>query len=157
MKTLIAYFSWSGTTRKIAEKLARKTNGDLFEIKRKEPYSTDYNTTAYGESKTEAQQDLRPAVQGPLPDINAYDRVICAFPIWWYTNPKVVQTFYESYPDWNGKKLYIFADSYSDIPSQFTNSINDARKSAHNADVIPGLYNKDIDRKLDDWLKENQF
>lgn len=157
MKTLVAYFSWSGTTKKIAETLAKKTNADLFEIRRKKPYSSDYNETAYGDSKTEAEKDLRPEIQGPLPDLNKYDRVITAFPIWWYTSPKTVQTFYESYPDWQGKKLYVFADSYSDIPSQFTNALNDAKKSAKNATVIAGLYNKDIDRKLDQWLKENAF
>ena len=57
MKTLIAYFSWSGNTVQIAEKLARKTKGDLFRIEREIPYSTDYHTCAYKEAKEGQQRE----------------------------------------------------------------------------------------------------
>lgn len=156
MKTLIAYFTWSGNTEEIAKTLQKKTGGNLFRIQREIPYSTDYNTCAYTEAKEEADKHLRPSIVGPLPDIAAYDAVILAFPIWWYTSPMPVATFLESYPDWNRKKLFIFANSYSDIPTQFINSIRDAMASAHGADVRPGLYNKDFE-KLPKWLKENGF
>ena len=106
MKTLIAWFSWSGNTRDIAERIARKTHGELFRIEREIPYSTDYSTCAYREAKEEADKQLRPAIKGPLPDIADYDAVIIAFPIWWYTMPAPVKTFLESWPDWQGKRLY---------------------------------------------------
>ena len=156
MKTLVAYFSWSGNTIPIAEKLAKKTNGELFRIEREVPYSTDYHTCAYKEAKEEADKHLRPAIKTPLPDLTAYDAVIIAFPIWWYTMPAPVMTFLKSYPDWLGKKLFIFANAYSDIPSQFVNAMRDAAACAKGADVQPGLYNKDID-KLCSWCKENGF
>ena len=156
LKTLIAYFSWSGNTVPIAEKLARKTRGDLFRIEREIPYSTDYHTCAYEEAKEEADKHLRPAIQGPLPDMSAYDAVMIAFPIWWYTIPAPVMTFLESWPDWQGKKLYVFANAYSDIPSQFVNALRDAAACAKGADVRPGLYNKDIE-KLCAWMKENGY
>ena len=156
MKTLIAYFSWSGNTVPIAEKLVRKTRGDLFRIERTIPYSTDYHTCAYEEAKEEADKHLRPAIRGPLPDLAAYDAVMIAFPIWWYTMPTPVMTFLESLPDWRGKKLYVFASAYSDIPSQFMNALRDAEACAKGADVRPGLYNKDIE-KLCDWMKENGY
>ena len=156
MKTLVAYFSWSGKTIPIAEKLAKKTNSWLFRIERKVPYSTDYHTCAYKEAKEEADKHLRPAIKEPLPDLTAYDAVIIAFPIWWYTMPAPVMTFLKSYPDWLGKKLFIFANAYSDIPSQFVNAMRDAAACAKGADVHPGLYNKDID-KLCPWCKENGF
>ena len=156
MNTLIALFSWSGNTERIAREIAQKTGGDLFRIERETPYSSDYNTCAYTEAKEEADKHLRPAIQKPLPDISGYDTIIVAFPIWWYTLPMPVMTFLESYPDWNRKRMYIFANSYSDIPSQFVNSVRDAMTSARGADVRPGLYNKDID-SLDRWLKENRL
>ena len=156
MKTLIAWFSWSGNTRYIAERIARKTRGELFRIEREVPYSTDYSTCAYREAKEEADKRLRPAIKGPLPDIADYDAVIIAFPIWWYTMPAPVMTFLENYPDWQGKKLYVFANSYSDISSQFANSLRDAVACAKGAEVIPGLYNKQIE-KLCSWMKENGY
>ena len=56
MKTLIAWFSWSGNTRDIAERIARRTRGELFRIDREVPYSTDYSTCAYREAKEEADK-----------------------------------------------------------------------------------------------------
>ena len=122
MNTLIAWFSWSGNTRDIAERIARKTRGELFRIEREVPYSTDYSTCAYREAKEEADKRLRPAIKGPLPDIADYDAVIIAFPIWWYTMPAPVKTFLERWPDWHGKRLYVFANSYTDDRSQFMNA-----------------------------------
>lgn len=156
MKTLVAYFSWSGNTIPIAEKIANKTRADLFRIEREVPYSADYHTCAYVEAKEEADKHLRPTIKQPLPDLSDYDAVIIAFPIWWYTMPAPVMTFLESYPDWQGRKLYVFANSYSDIPSQFVNALRDAKACAKGADVLPGLYNKDIDN-LCKWTKENGF
>ena len=107
MKTLIAWFSWSGNTRDIAERIARKTRGELFRIEREVPYSTDYSTCAYREAKEEADKRLRPAIKGPLPEIVDYDAVIITFPIWWYTMPAPVKTFLERRPDWQGKRLFV--------------------------------------------------
>lgn len=156
MKTLVAYFSWSGNTKEIAERIARKVQGKLFRIEREIPYNADYNTCAYTEAKEEADKHLRPAILGPLPDLDDYDAVIVAFPIWWYTMPAPVMTFLENYPDWQGKKLFVFANSYSDIPSQFVNALRDAAACAKGADVQPGLYNRGIET-LCAWVKKNGF
>ena len=91
-----------------------------------------------------------------MPDLAKYDAVMIAFPIWWYTMPAPVMTFLESYPDWQGKKLFVFANAYSDVPSQFMNSLRDAALCAKGADVKAGLYNKGIE-KLCSWMKENGF
>ena len=156
MNTLIAWFSWSGNTREIAERIARKTRGELFRIEREVPYSTDYSTCAYREAKEEADKQLRPAIKGPLPEIVDYDAVIITFPIWWYTMPAPVKTFLERWPDWHGKRLYVFANSYTDDRSQFMNAMVAAMECANGADVRPGLYNKDIEG-LCAWAKENGF
>ena len=156
MRTLIAYFSWSGNTDKIAREIAVKTGGELFRIERTNPYSSDYNTCAYVEAKEEIDKKIRPEIKHPLPDINKYDKIILAFPIWWYTSPMPVWTFLEEYPDWKEKEIYIFANSYTDDPTYFTTSIRDAVNSARNAQIKEGLFNKGID-KLDEWLKDNGF
>ena len=156
MRTLVAYYTWSGNTKEIAERIARKTHGKLFRIEREIPYSTDYNTCAYTEAKEEADKHLRPALIGPLPDLDEYDAVIVAFPIWWYTMPAPVMTFLESYTDWQGKKLFVFANFYSDISSQSVNALRDAALCAKGADVQPGLYNKEIE-KLCTWVIEIGF
>lgn len=156
MKTLIAYFTWSGNTEKIVREIVAKTGGELFRIERRIPYSEDYNTCAYKEAKEEIDTKTRPQIKCPLPDIMRYDGIILAFPIWWYTSPMPVWTFLESYPDWKGKTVYIFANSYTDDPGYFTTSIADAKNSARNADIQPGLFNRDI-KKLDTWLAEHGF
>ena len=156
MKTLVAYFSWSGNTEKIAKQIVAKTGADMFRIERKVPYSEDYNTCAYKEAKEEIDKKIRPEIKTPLPDIDKYDNVILAFPIWWYTSPLPVWRFLESYPDWKGKEIYLFANSYTDDYSYMTTSLKDAKASARNANVVAGLFNKEIDN-LDSWLSQNNF
>lgn len=154
MKTLIVYFSWSGNTEKIARTLAVKTGGTLFRLERRIPYSTDYNTCAYTEAKEEHDKVILPELKTPLPDVMAYDRVILAFPIWWYTFPMVVASFLSSVTDWKGKRIDVFANSYTDDPQYMVTSLQDVKHYAKNADVQRGLFNKEI-RQLDEWVKEN--
>lgn len=107
MKELVAFFSWSGHTLDIAAKLAKKTRADLFRIEREIPYSTDYNTCAYTEAKEEADRHLRPAIRQPLPDLQGYDAVILAFPIWWYGAPQAVLSYLQQV-DMSGKQIVFF-------------------------------------------------
>lgn len=86
-KILVAYFSWSGTSQKQAEAVAAHTGGELYRIERETPYSTDYNTVAYGEAKDEADANARPPIKDPLSSISAYDKVVLCYPIWWHTVP----------------------------------------------------------------------
>ena len=154
MKTLIVYFSWSGNTEKIARTLAIKTGGTLFRLERRIPYSSDYNTCAYKEAKEEHDEMILPELKTPLPDVMAYDRIILAFPIWWYTFPMVVASFLSSITDWKGKRIDVFANSYTDDPQYMVTSLRDVKHYAKNADVHRGLFNKEIDH-LDQWLAEN--
>lgn len=152
MKLLICYFSYSGNTEKIAKDLQKKTGADLFQIERETPYSKDYNTCAYVEAKNEIDKHLRPALKQPLPDISGYDKIIVAFPIWWYTSPMVILTFLESY-DWQGKTVYLFANSYTDDPRYMENSLRDAKESAPTASIQRGLFNKEI-QGVDEWIRK---
>ena len=81
-KILVAYFSWSGTSQKQAEAVAAQTGGEIYRIERETPYSTDYNTVAYGEAKDEADANARPALKDPLASIAEYDKVVLCYPIW---------------------------------------------------------------------------
>ena len=92
-KILVAYFSWSGTSQKQAEAVAAQTGGELYRIERETPYSTDYNTVAYGEAKDEADANARPPLKNPLSSVSDYNKIVLCYPIWWHTAPMVVGTF----------------------------------------------------------------
>ena len=113
MKKLVAYFSATGTTKKLAEKLAELINADLFEIKPKIAYTKeDLDWTNENSRSSVEMKNLkfRPQVAGNLLDINDYDTVFIGFPIWWYIAPTIINTFLEQY-DWNGQTIIPFATS----------------------------------------------
>lgn len=151
MNTLVAWFSWSGTTERIAEELARKTHGDLYQIQRAIPYSKDYQKCAYEEAKNEYEKRLLPSLKQPLADIGPYDRIVLAFPIWWYTAPMAVLSFLRDEGDWKGKEILVVADAYSRDRKQFETAVADVRSYARNAKVVAGPYNDEIDHAVD-WL-----
>ena len=72
MKTLIVYYSHSGTTRRLAELIAKETGGDLLELVPETAYPGDYNTVV-AQAKRELQSGFRPALKTALPDLSAYD------------------------------------------------------------------------------------
>lgn len=112
-KVLVAYFSASGTTKDVAEKLAAVMGGDLHEIKPETPYtSADLDWTDKQSRSTLEMKDLssRPAITGKLADMTDYDVIFIGFPIWWYTAPTIINTFIESY-NLQGKTLIPFATS----------------------------------------------
>lgn len=151
MRTLVAWFSWSGNTEHIAQRLAKLTGGDLYRIQRAQPYSRDYQTCAYVEAKGEHDRHELPPLKQPLVDITPYDRVILAFPIWWYTAPQAVLSFVNAIGDWKGKKILVVADAYSHERSQFERAVEDVKTYAKNADVTAGPYNEEIDH-AEKWL-----
>ena len=112
-KTLVAYFSASGITAKLAASLAEVTGASLYEITPEIPYSPadldwrDKNSRSSVEMRDPAS---RPAIAGRLEDISDYDTVFIGFPIWWYVAPTIINTFLESY-DLSGKTLIPFATS----------------------------------------------
>ena len=114
-KTLVAYFSASGVTKKLAENLAEAADAYLFEIKPKTPYTkADLDWTKKTSRSTIEMNDpaSRPAIAEKLGNMDAYDTVFVGFPIWWYVAPKIINTFLESY-DLSGKTIIPFATSGS--------------------------------------------
>ncbi|MDO5862124.1 MAG: flavodoxin [Thermoplasmata archaeon] len=111
-KTLVAYFSASGVTKKVAEVLAKETGADLFEIAPKVPYtSTDLDWTDKGSRTTKEKEDrsIHPEMVGDI-DVSGYDTVYVGFPIWWYDAPNIVYGFLEAH-DFSGKSMGAFATS----------------------------------------------
>ena len=112
-KILIAYFSASGVTERAAKEIAAAVGGDLYEIRPAQPYThADLDWTNQSSRSTVEMKDpaSRPAIDGRVEDMAAYDTVFIGFPIWWYVEPRIVDTFLESY-DFVGKTLIPFATS----------------------------------------------
>ena len=97
-KVLVAYFSATGTTKKVAEKLAKATEGNLFEIKPQVEYtSEDLN---WNDKKSRSSVEMndefsRPEIENVVENIDDYDTVFVGFPVWWYIPPRIIQTFIE--------------------------------------------------------------
>ena len=110
---LVAYFSPTGTTKRTAQDIAKALEADLYEISPETPYTSgDLNWMDKHSRSTVEMNDpaSRPAMAGDVPDVSGYDTVFLGFPIWWYVEPKIVDTFLESC-DLSGKRVIPFATS----------------------------------------------
>ena len=113
MKTLVACFSASGVTARLAKTLAGALSADLFEIKPKVPYTEADLDWMNKKSRTTLEMNdpnSRPEIVGVPENIAEYDRVFVGFPIWWYVAPTIINTFLESC-DLSGKTVIPFATS----------------------------------------------
>lgn len=112
-KILVAYFSASGVTKNAAEKLAKAANANLFEIEPVRPYTdADLDWTDKKSRSTIEMNDLssRPEIAKKCENMGSYDVVFVGFPIWWYVEPRIIDTFIDSY-DFSGKTVIPFATS----------------------------------------------
>ncbi len=112
-KALVAYFSASGVTAKLAQKLASAIGADVFEIKPETPYTrADLDWTNKNSRSTIEMNDkaFRPPVTGRVENMGQYDTIYLGFPIWWYVAPTIINTFLEGY-DLTGKTVIPFATS----------------------------------------------
>jgi len=113
MKTLIAYFSASGITKKVAQNLASAINADIYEIKPLVPYTdADLNWMDKNARSTVEMKDWnsRPEIKEDDAHIENYDTIFVGFPIWWYIAPTIINTFLEKY-DFSNKRIILFATS----------------------------------------------
>ena len=105
-KVLVAYFSWGGNTRVIANQIQELTGADMYQIETVKPYSSNYNTCVE-EAKVEKAANARPAIKAPVENMEQYDYIFIGYPNWWGTMPMAVLTFIESYK-LTGKTLIPF-------------------------------------------------
>ena len=108
-KILVAYFSWSGNTRAIAQKVREQTGADLFEIQCVKPYSTDYDTVLM-EAQRDQRAQARPAIRGQVREMARYGVILLGYPNWWASIPMPVATFLEQY-DFAGKTIVPFSSN----------------------------------------------
>lgn len=112
-KKLVAYFSASGVTAKVAAKLAKAADAVLFEIRPEIPYTRADLNYMNGKSRSSVEMkdpDCRPAIADKVADMEDYDVVFVGFPVWWYREPSIIDTFMESY-DFAGKTIVPFCTS----------------------------------------------
>ncbi len=112
-KVLVAYFSASGITAKVAAELAKAENADCFEIKPEKPYTKedlDYTVKTSRSNVEMADESCRPAIAGCVENMADYDTVFVGFPIWWGREPSIIDTFLEAY-DFTDKKIIPFCTS----------------------------------------------
>lgn len=147
-KTLIAYFSYSGTTERAAQDAQKLVDGDLFKIATVNPYPSAYRECTEV-AKAEMQSDARPALQGQLPDTQGYDVIFIGYPIWWHQAPMAVFSFIEN-SNLSGKTVVLFCTSGGRDISETLPKLRDAL-SKQNAKVIDGIT---VNRPegIDEWL-----
>lgn len=112
-KELVAYFSASGTTAKLAEKLASAIGADLHQIKPEVEYTqADLNWMDKKSRSSVEMKDktFRPAIANKVSNMDEYGTIYVAFPVWWYVAPTIINTFLEQY-DLSGKKIITVATS----------------------------------------------
>ncbi len=112
-KILVAFFSASGTTARVAKELAQAAGAELYEIKPAVPYTKDDLNWMDKRSRSSVEmsdKSGRPAIVDKNAEISQYDTIFLGFPIWWYVAPTIVNSFLESY-DFSGKKIVLFATS----------------------------------------------
>ena len=129
-KVLVSYFSASGVTKGVAEKVATAINGDLFEIEPVEKY-TDEDldwTNKNSRSSIEMNDNIKPEIVNTVHNLEDYDIICLAFPIWWYKEPTIIDKFLEE-NDMSDKTIYVFVTSgsstidstYKSLKSNFPN------------------------------------
>lgn len=129
-KTLVVYFSATGTTKGVAEKIAAATNADTYEILAAQTYTeADLNWNDKDSRSTKEQNDksVRPEIGSDKVNLDGYSTIFIGYPIWWGEEPRIMDTFVESY-DFSGKTMIPFCTSGgSGIGSSGTNLANNAK------------------------------
>ena len=151
-KTLVAYFSASGVTKKTAEKLAATAKADIYEIKPAVPYTKADLNWMDKKSRSSVEmgdKSFRPEIVKDGLVLNQYDTVLIGFPIWWYVAPTIINTFLEAY-DFSGKKIVLFATSGG---SGFGNTVKELQSSAPDAVITEGrLLNRGTKQEISEWV-----
>ena len=155
-KILVAYFSATGTTKRVAGNLAKATGGDLYEIMPVKAYTNADLNWHDKNSRTSVEMNnpkSRPEIITGDLSIQDYDTIYLGFPIWWGTAPKVIHTFLEQY-DFSGKEIIIFATSGS---SGLGNTANTLKQSvSKTATIVEGdvLNSNPSVEDLKQWVKK---
>ena len=153
-KILVSYFSASGVTKRVAEKIASSIEGDLFEIEPVQKYTAadlDWTNKQSRSSIEMSDKSSRPEVLSKVLNINEYDTIVIGFPVWWYTAPTIINTFIEE-NDLSGKNIYVFVTSGG---SSSGKSFNDLKNTYSNINFVSDRRFTGTESAEDyrDWVK----
>jgi flavodoxin len=155
-KTLVAYFSATGTTKAAAQKLAKAADADLFEIVPTNLYTSadlDWTNEKSRSSIEMKDPNSRPAITDKIGNWAQYCTIYIGFPVWWYTAPRIINTFMESY-DFKGKTVILFATSGG---SNVKKADMEFSKAYPDATWKEGkLLNRISDEDLKKWVESNK-
>lgn len=152
-KVLVVYYSLTGNTKDIAERIQKKTQADVYEIKTAEEIKT--NPWFYLKARAQLKEGKYPALAGAVPDFSKYDWVFVGFPVWWYTAATPGLAFLQE-ADFQGKKVVPFSTQGSNAGT----FLKDFTARAKNADIqpaesfnnLPDKYDAAVDNKIAVWL-----
>lgn len=131
-RILVSYFSWSGSTKALAEEIQRQTSADIYRIEPLVPYTDDYQTLAYQISNKEKEDNARPALKDTLSTLNGYDIIFVGCPVWWFDAPMIIHSFLEckSY-DFSGKTIIPFCTYATASYETLNDIVNATPESGH--------------------------
>ena len=153
MTTLVTYFSASGVTKRVAEKVANALDADIFEIAPETPYTAadlDYMDKTSRSTIEMNDKTFRPPIKETI-DVSEYDTILIGFPVWWYTAPTIINTFIEQ-NDLKNKDIYVFVTSGS---SSYESSFNDLKTTYGDLNFVSGIRLTGLE-SVDDivkWIK----
>lgn len=152
-KKLVAYFSASGVTARVATTLAKAANADLFEIAPKEPYTNADLNWMDKKSRSSVEMNdraCRPEISTSVENMAQYDTVFVGFPVWWYREPSIIDTFLESY-NFSGKTIIPFCTSGGSGLGEAPMNMQNLAKGAK---VLSGkrLNSLETESELSSWL-----
>ena len=153
-KVLVSYFSASGVTKGVAEKIAKAVEGDLFEIKPVQKYTSEDLDWTNRQSRSSIEMEdktFRPQILNRVSNITEYDTVVLGFPVWWYTAPTIINTFIEE-NNLEGKAIYIFVTSGG---SGSEGSFKDLKNTYKNLNFISNkrFTGRETDEDYINWIR----
>ena len=152
-RILVTYFSWSGSTKALAEEIQRQTNAEIYRIEPLVPYTDDYQTLAYEISNREKEENARPALKDSLSTLNSYDIIFVGCPVWWFDAPMIIHSFLECKDyDFKGKTVIPFC-TYATASYETLNDIINATPDSEHLEGLgirgAQIYNQQTIKK---WL-----
>lgn len=153
-KILIAYFSWSGNTQYVAEKIHNTVGGDMFRIETETPYPSDYLEAAYVVAKKQHEENIKPKLKDNG-DVSDYDVVFVGTPAWWYEMAPAVKTFLTE-NNFEGKTIVPFithggGGKYS-IPEDMAKLAKGSK--VLKPFVVAGRGDNNLQNDINNWIKE---
>ncbi|MCM1145135.1 MAG: SUMF1/EgtB/PvdO family nonheme iron enzyme [Lachnoclostridium sp.] len=154
-KVLIAFFSWGGNTRGIAEEIQSQTGADLFEIELVNPYSNDYNTVL-DEAQRDQNEQARPELANHVENMEEYDIIILGYPNWWASIPMPIASFLEEY-DFSEKTIISFCSHGGGRFGQSLTAISKLAPETKMGEALSVHYSggSSLSGDVEEWLRTN--